>query len=179
MPAERGGPGAGATAAGGDRQVLEERARRLARPVDPPPAADTVSVITFGLANETYAVEARYVLQVFRLTGLAPLPGAQTMVSGVTSWRGGLLTVLDLRPALGVSVAALSDLSRVIVMGDQRLAFGILADAVLDLVTVPRAAIRTPPAGVAASRDLLRGVTGDAVLVLDAEALLRLHRAKV
>lgn len=157
------------------RQVLEERARALARPAAPPPTGDTLELMTFALANEVYAVESRYVAAVFRLTDLSPLPGAKSPVFGVTAWRGELLTILDLRAALGLSLAALNDLSRVIVLGKDRPAFGILADAARELVTLPAREVRDPPDWVAAQQEFLRGVTADAVLVLDAVKLLQVH----
>lgn len=157
------------------RQVLEERARALARPVAPPPAGDMLELMTFALANEVYAVESRYVAAVFRLTDLSPLPGAKPPMFGVTAWQGELLTILDLRAALGLSLAALNDLSRVIVLGKDRPAFGILADAARELVTLPAWEVRDPPDWVAAQREFLRGVTADAVLVLDAVKLLQVH----
>lgn len=157
------------------REVLEERARTLAQPAAAPPAADRLELLTFALANEVYAVESRYVIAVFRLTDLSPLPGAEPPVFGVTGWRGELLTILDLRRLLGLSVAALNDLSRVIVIGEARPAFGILADGARELVALPASDVREPPEGVAAKREYLRGVTPGAVLVLDAGALLRVH----
>lgn len=155
--------------------MLEERARALARPAVPPSAGDTLELITFALADEVYAIESRCVLALVPLADLSPLPGAEPPVFGVTVWRGGLLTILDLRRVLGLSVAALNDLSRLIVLGENRPAFGILADAVHDLVALPTSAVRQPPEGVAARREYLRGVTADAVLVLDAERLLHLR----
>lgn len=157
------------------REVLEERARALARPVNPAPAGETLELVTFALANEVYALESRYVVAVFPLADLAPLPGAEAPVFGVTAWRGELLTVLDLRRVLGVSVADLTDLSRVIVVGEERPAFGILADSVREVVTLPPAALRAPPEGIEAKLGHLRGVTAEAVLVLDAHALLGHH----
>jgi purine-binding chemotaxis protein CheW len=167
--------GATSTAPEQVRAVLEERARALARPVGTAAPIDELEAVTFALANERYAIESRYVFEVFRLEDLSPLPGAEPPVFGVTAWRGELLTILDLRGALGLSVTALHDLSRVIVLGEERPAFGILADAVHELVTLPAAQVREPPEGVAAKREYLRGVTADAVLVLDAEQLLRIH----
>jgi len=156
------------------RAILEERARVLARPSAPLPVGERLEVLTFVLANEIYAIESRYVHQVFRLQELAPLPGAELPVFGVTAWRGELLTIVDLRPVLGLRVAALDDLSRVIVLGAERPEFGILADAVREIVTLPAAEVRAPPEGLAAKRDYVRGMTGEAVLVLDAQKLVRL-----
>ena len=159
----------------GPVEVLEERARALARPIAPPPAGDTLQAITFALAGETYAIESRYVIEVFRLKELSPLPGAEAPVFAVTAWRGALLVMLDLRSVLGLPISALNDLSRVIVMGTDRPAFGILADAVRDLVTFTASEVRPRAEGVAASGEYVRGVTTGAVLVLDAGRLLSLH----
>jgi purine-binding chemotaxis protein CheW len=155
------------------RALLDERARLLARPVAAAVTAD-VELVTFALASERYALESRYVVEVLRLADLALLPGAQPPVIGVTAWRGGLLTILDLRPLLGVANEALNDLGRVIVLGESHAVLGILADAVQDLIGVAASAIREPPQGVAVRREYLRGVTGEALLVLDAGKLLRL-----
>lgn len=166
----------GATSAAPEqvRAVLEERARALARPVGTPTPIDQLEAVTFALANEVYAIESRYVVEVFRLGELSPLPGAKPPVFGVTAWRGELLTILDLRTVLGLRVTALNDLSRMLVLGADRPVFGILADAVRDLVTLPASEVRQLPEGVGPKREYLRGVTANAVLVLHAEQVLRL-----
>jgi purine-binding chemotaxis protein CheW len=158
-----------------DRLTLEERARVLARPLDPPVTGEQVQLITFRLGAETYGIEARFLQAVFRLREFSPIPGARPPISGVTPWRGELLTILDLRGILGVSAEGLSDLSRVLVLGQTTAAFGVLADAVDDVRSISTAAIQPPAEGVAIVRDYLRGITGDALLVLDAAELLRLH----
>jgi purine-binding chemotaxis protein CheW len=155
------------------RQVLEERARALARPPMPVPG-DVLEVITFALANETYAIESRFVFEVFRLEQLATLPGATLPVFGVTVRRGELLTILDLRTVLGLPVTALNDLSRVLVLGVNHPTAGVLVDAVLEIVTLPTVSVQAPPDGMATKRDYLRGMTTGAVLVLDGQRLLRL-----
>lgn len=157
------------------RALLEERARVLARPVGRGPGGGTVEAVSFVLADERYAIESRFVVEVFPLADLALLPGAKAPVLGVTGWRGGLLTVLDLRPLLGISTTALNDLGRVIVIGEARAAFGILVDSVREIVSLRECDVRAPPDGVAVRRDYVRGVTGDALVVLDGGRLLRLH----
>ena len=169
-----GRTGAGDATAEHVRRVLDQRARELARPIAAPAAGQRLEAVTFALANERYAIESRYVVEVFRLRELTPLPGATLPVFGVTAWRGDLLTILDLRTVLGLPVSALNDLSRVLVLGLDRAAFGVLADGVHDLVALSASDIREPPAGAAGKRDYSRGMTPDAVLVLDGERLLRL-----
>ena len=157
------------------QQVLEERARALAKPAHPDPSGDTIEVVLFDLEGETYALEASSVWEVFRLEALSPLPGAKPPVFGVTSWRGAVLTILDLRQVLGLPAGGVTDLSRVILLGTRRPAFGILADAVHELVVLRRHDVRAPPEGVALKREYLAGITGDAVPVLAGHELLRRH----
>ncbi|MBI4538711.1 MAG: chemotaxis protein CheW [Gemmatimonadetes bacterium] len=156
------------------RAMLDERARMLARAPEAP-RAGALELLTFTLAGEVYAVESRYVVEVFRLRELAALPAAEPPVFGVTAWRGELLTILDLRPVLDLASGGLDDLSLVLVLGEDRPAFGVLAGAVHDLVRLDAAAVREPPPGVAVKREYLRGVTADAVIVLEATALLERH----
>lgn len=167
---------AGETAASPERvrEILEDRARALARPAALPSSGAAIEAITFTLANETYAVESRHVFEVFRLEDLSPLPGAKPPVFAVTAWRGDLLTILDLRTVLGLAVTTLNDLSRVIVLGAERPAFGILADTVQQLMTIATAAVQLVPEDRGRKWDFLRGMTPGAVLVLDGERLLQL-----
>jgi len=156
------------------REILKARARTLAVPLDREREA-TEDVVLFELSSETYALDARYVWEVFRLTALSALPGAQPPVLGLAAWRGNLLTILDLRQVLGVPVRDLTDLSSVIVLGEERPAFGILADAVGRIAAVRREDVREPPEGVAARRKYVKGITGDAIIVLAGEILLAEH----
>lgn len=157
-------------------EVLAARARALARPATPAAERDQVHLLSFSLAGERYAIELPYVVQVFRLRSLALLPGATAPTLGVTSWRGELLAVLDLRQILGLSARGLDDLGFAVVLGDERAPLGVLADSVSGTLAMSRAQVRPPAEGVAVQRDFVRGVTGDALLVLDAARLLEAQR---
>jgi purine-binding chemotaxis protein CheW len=156
------------------RERLQERARHLARPLTTTVGRDQLEVVTFTLAAETYAIESRHVIEVFRLRELAPLPGARQPITGLTAWRGDLLVVLDLRPVVGLPATSLNDLGRVVVLGRERHAFGILADAARDVTALDASQLRPPPEGSQARDGIVRGMTSDAVLLLDGDAVLRL-----
>jgi purine-binding chemotaxis protein CheW len=151
------------------RRVLEERARRLARPPAEAAAEEPLEVLVFARGGERFAVETRHVVEVFRLRALTPLPGAEARVAGLTAWRGEILAVHDLRP--GGAAGAEGAEPRVVVLGGDDPAFGLVADAVEGLLLLaPADVLPLPPA--ARPRDPLRGVAGDGLLVLDAEALV-------
>lgn len=158
----------------GTRAILERRAARLAQPTVIDVNRDARDVITFRLGSENCAIDAALVLNVFRLGGLAFLPGAPSPIHGVTMWRGEVLTLLDIRASLGISTNALTDLGRVIVVGRGRAAFGFLADRVEGVRAINPADIHTSPGHSPARHPLVSGITSDALLVLDGERILAL-----
>jgi purine-binding chemotaxis protein CheW len=157
------------------RALMDERARFLARvPAETVPAAAMLEVVTFHLAGERYAIEAPHVREVIRLIELTPLPGAPDFFAGVTNLRGHILAVIDLGKFFGLADKGLTDLTRVIVLGAERAEFGILADAAPE-VTRLRADQVLEALGSVAGKDALalRGVTAEALLLLDGAALLQ------
>jgi len=154
------------------RGVLDARARALARP--PARRQDRqLTLVTFALGQETYALEARYVFGLRKLTDLALLPRASAPMVGLTVWRGALLKVIDLRPVLGLPVDPVHDLAWIIAVGEERAAIGLLTGVGRDLLTVAHGDLAPPREGVAPHRAYLRGITPTAALLLDAAALLR------
>lgn len=153
--------------------IMDRRTRELARPLQTTTRAAGMLLLHFSLGGERLAVEARFLLGVAKVTMLSALPGAEPPVRGVTVWRGELLTVLDIRPNLGISTAALSDLTRILVLGERRARFGLLVDSVSDVADLSTSDLLPVPSGSLA-RDYLLGVTADAGLVLDGQRLLQL-----
>ena len=155
------------------RETLRERARHLAQPLVEASFTKRIDAVSFSLGRELYAIDARHVFAVFRLESLTPLPGARPPVAGVTPWRGDVLTVLDIRGLVGATVTALDDLARVIVLGTDRPELGLLADRMEDPLQLDAGSVH-PLSAERAGRgsEILRGVTSDAVVVLDAPALL-------
>ena len=153
--------------------LMARRTRDLARPVQAVAEQSGRLVVFFTLGGERLAIEARWLLGVAKLTTLADLPGAEPPVRGVTVWRGELLTVLDIRSVLGISTAVLTDLTRVLVLGDRRARFGLLVDAVGDVEELSGVdLLPAVPGGLAG--EYLMGVTADAGLVLDGARLMQL-----
>jgi purine-binding chemotaxis protein CheW len=158
------------------QKILSQRALQLAAHDVETARLLSVDHIVFRLGRETYAIETALVVGVFRLTGLARLPGSREPLYGVTLWRGEILTVFDLRAMLGVSTSTLNDLGRVIVIGGERVCFGFLADSVTGEVPVIPSYVHPLPGS---ENLLVRGITPEAVIVLNPEQLLLLpeHRS--
>ena len=73
-----------------------------------------------------------------------------------------------------VDLFAQTDPTRVLVLGDDRAEFGVLADAAHDITTLRVDEIHAAPdSATGVGREYLRGVTADALIVLDGAALLQ------
>ena len=156
--------------ADGRRDVLEFRARQLARvPPEPPRAGEVLELVGVVLAGERYGIESQFVREVARLTRFTPVPGTPPFVVGVTNLRGEILALFDLRHLLGLAVG-LTDLSRIVVLGERRREFGLLADSASEILYVPGHSLAQTE--MAWGRAYVRGVTPDGVIVLSGETLL-------
>lgn len=158
-----------------DMKILEGRARILARPAEDEVRADRLELLVFALSGESYALETRSVREVTRFTDFTAIPGSPKALVGVTNLRGEILPVFDLRRLTDMASKSLTDLSRLLVLGEEdRAELGLLADEVREVRPVPRSDIFAPPEALAAAgRRLLLGVTRDAVMVIDGDRLLR------
>jgi purine-binding chemotaxis protein CheW len=155
-------------------EILETRARTLAKRQEEPAAAPSMRVLVFQVGAERYALDTERIHGVLRLAELTPLPDAPPHVVGITNIRGEIVPLFDLRLLLGRGRQALTDLARVIVVGEEQPEFGLIADEASEIVDLPLHEIHAPSASVTgADREVVHGVTKDAVTVLASDALCR------
>ncbi len=156
-----------------DELILQARARSLAQvPVE---AVDTesVEVVAFMLAYETYGIETVYVNEVYPLKHLTPLPCTPPFVAGIINAHGQVLSVIDIKTFFELPAKGLTDLNKVIIISHGAMKFGILADAVLDVRTIPLGTIQPALPTLSGIREhYLRGITPDRLIILDAVNLL-------
>ena len=153
--------------------VMIERARSLARVPDPVPDSDEIlELMIIYFEAERFAIETKFIHEVYRVGALTPVPGGPPFLAGVTNMRGAVLAVLDFRIFFGIPSERKSQ-SQIVVLGDQRPEYGILVDEVREVTTLRIDDVAEAPGSIhGASRDYLLGVTADAMLVLDGEKLL-------
>jgi len=151
-----------------DADQLAARTRQLAQAVELPVEVGR-RVLTFRLDAEMYGWPVENVRAINRISFLTPVPSAPAYYRGVTSLRGQVLSVMDLRIYLGQTTAAPrvdSGPKLLIVIGGAGLEIGVLADDVFEVITLPPDALTNHAA------DLILGVTAKGLSVVNAEALL-------
>jgi purine-binding chemotaxis protein CheW len=159
------------------KQILRARAQALARePHEEALNQETVEVVEFLLAYETYGVESFCVREVYPLKAFTPLPCTPPFVLGLINIRGQILSVIDLKKFFDLPEKGLTDLNKVIVVHDATMAFGILADAILGVRSIPLKDIQPSLPTLTGIREAyLKGVTRERLVLLDAGKLLADH----
>lgn len=153
--------------------VLRMRARALARPPEHAIQEKTIELLEFQLAKERYALEMRYVLEVYPLRDLTPLPGTPPFLRGVVNVRGRILPVIDMKRFFALPETGITDLHRVVLVHGSGVEMGVLADVVAGVRRVPVNRIQpSPPTPVGIRAEYLMGVTDDRLIVLDMNRVL-------
>ncbi|MBI2876232.1 MAG: purine-binding chemotaxis protein CheW [Candidatus Tectomicrobia bacterium] len=156
------------------KRILRGRARALSREpeAERSPSGD-IEIVEFLLAYERYGLESCWIHEVYPLKGLTPLPGTPPFVLGITNIRGQILSVIDLKKLFGLPEKGLTDLNQVIILHHDPMEFGLLADAILGVRSIAREEIQPSlPTLMGIREEYLKGVTGERVVILDAERLL-------
>src|SRR5262245_49439372 len=121
-----------------DREVLRARARILARPLTAPvDSRGTFDLLGFRLAQESYAVEQRFVQKVAPLKELTALPGTPAFMRGIVNVQGRILPVFDLKGFFELPEKGLADLHQIIVLEGHGLELGLLVDVITGEFSIP------------------------------------------
>ena len=112
-------------------------------------ASGELEALTFGIAGETFALEASIVREILDLQPETAVPGARAFVGAVVNFRGRVIPLADLRFAFGMPLTAPTIDSRIVVVeleieGTPVLA-GIKTDKVIEVRTLIRNDSEAPP----------------------------------
>jgi purine-binding chemotaxis protein CheW len=134
--------------------------------------------LLFSLAGSLYAVESRFVAEVGRAPRTTLVPHTPPWVRGVTSLRGDVVSVVDLRTFIGLDPTS-THTGRLLLarLPDEDFSVGLLVDRVDQIASVPADDVRPPDAPIegALARCLVGTceVASQFVAVLDLERFMR------
>jgi purine-binding chemotaxis protein CheW len=156
------------------KNILKTRAKALAQePKEKETVEKYVEVVEFLLSYEKYAIESSYVREIYPLKNLTPLPCTPPFILGIINAHGQIISVMDIKKFFELPEKGLSDLNKVIILHNDAMEFGILADVILGVRRIPLSDIQPSlPTLTGIREDYLKGVTGEQVVILDAKKLL-------
>lgn len=148
--------------------ILKTRAEKLAKPVKDTTVSGDLEILKFTLANEIYAFETKYIKEVLELKELVPLPLTPNFVKGIICLRGEIISVLDIKTFFNLQFQGITDLNRVIILRLNEMAFGILADKILNVENIFSSHLhKSLLSSNSILGDYILGVTSDRLTVLD------------
>ncbi len=104
----------------------------------------TVSLITFRLGSEWYALPLAAVREVVRGAQITYLPSAPAAVAGILNLRGNIVAAVDPQRVLGLPASARGEHSRVILLAAQGVEAGVVVDEVGSVAAVPVSQMEPP-----------------------------------
>jgi purine-binding chemotaxis protein CheW len=171
---ERPSQGPGGRASEEMKRILKARAQELAREGEKAKTnEESIEIVEFLLAYEKYGIESSYVREIHPLKELTPVPCTPPFVLGIISVRGQIVSVIDMKKFFDLPEKGLTDLNKVIIVHDETMEFGILADSILGVRKIPREEIQPPlPTLTGIGADYLMGMTKEPMVVLDMAKIL-------
>jgi purine-binding chemotaxis protein CheW len=138
----------------------------------------TSEFVSFAIGDDQYGVDIMAVREIKGWSAISHLPGQPEYVRGVLNLRGSMVPIIDLRRRFGQSLTEATPLHIAIIVQIDAQPIGLLADRVLDIVSVDAAQIRpVPQVGAAAHMGFLSGlvtIDDNMIALIDLPRLLSL-----
>ncbi|WP_078547091.1 chemotaxis protein CheW [Litchfieldia alkalitelluris] len=143
---------------------------------------DITKVIVFQLVNEEYVFPIENVRSIEKLQPITRVPHTLEFVKGVINLRGVIIPILDLRKLFGMTEAAYTDQTRIIIITHDDYEVGLIVDSANDVLDIPNDSIEQQPEIVGTLKvEYINGVVkvDDRLLImLTLEHILQLNHMK-
>jgi len=137
---------------------------------------EVLQFVTFTLNNEEYAVDILSVQEINRITEITKIPNSPDYVEGVVNLRGKVIPVINLRKKFSFEEKLIDDTSRIIIMDIQDITYGVIVDAVSEVLRVPSSTVEpTPPMSSEANSKFIKGLAkldGRLIILIDIDNLI-------
>jgi purine-binding chemotaxis protein CheW len=162
-------------------EVFRDRARNLAAAHASGDRSGLDAFAVIRLDGEIFGLALHLVREFSHLRGITPVPCCPAHILGNMNLRGNILTLVDIRPALGM--ASEGELHEVVVVRAGEVLLGLPAAEIVDVVHLaPTEITAVPIASKHAGKAYCSGVAtigGRAMGILDMEKLLAANELRV
>lgn len=157
-----------------DDQILKERAKKVAHKAATAQQSITETpMVEFLLFPERYAVDAGFVREVLTIKEITPVPGLPDFVIGVINFRGTIISIINLKILFGLKAKGLTEMNKAILLRNDQMEFGLIADGIIGSVTVALDQLSAPPLTLSdIGAEFMTGLTKSGAIMLDAARML-------
>jgi purine-binding chemotaxis protein CheW len=132
--------------------------------IKPEQGEEIVEILTFNLLKEEFAFKVSQLAEILRFQWITLVPNVPPYILGITSLRGKIIPVIDLKHRLSLTPSPADDARKgkiLIVKGPKGL-IGVAADKVTGVVRVAKSEILPPPSHLSEAE--LKFISGIAVV---------------
>lgn len=133
-------------------------------------------LVVFKLNDEEFGVPITQVREINRLAKPTKIPKSPSFVEGVINLRGQIIPIIDLKKRFDLELGEYTSEARIIVVEVQEQVFGVIVDAVSEVLRISGQEIeKTPAMATAIDAQYIAGVgkVGERLLIiLDIDKLL-------
>lgn len=155
-------------------KILKQRARVLSQgSIQTEGDVKKLELVEFVLAYENYAIESKYISEVYLLSELTPIPCTPKFVIGIINVRGRIISVIDLKVFFDLPSKGIADFNKLIIIKSEAREFGIVADSITGIRSIPVSEIQPSLSTLTGVRErYLKGILTDRTIFLDAATIL-------
>ncbi len=99
--------------------------------------------VVFSLGKEKYGIDIQKVTIIEKMLPIARVPKSANYIKGVINLRGEIILTVDLRIRFGFPEAKYSDDTRIIIIKNGDMCYGIIVDIVDEVIELPSASIES------------------------------------
>lgn len=155
------------------KNILKERAECLSKIIeDKELKNETIELVPFQLDQENFALETKYVKEVYPLKDYTFVPCAPNFLYGLTNVRRKILPIIDLKVFFGLSNDRNTE-KKLLILSNNEIEFAILTDGFSGIKIVQKDELQmTLPTLTGIRQDFLKGLLIDGTVILDGQKLL-------
>ncbi|MFQ5461645.1 MAG: chemotaxis protein CheW [Phycisphaerae bacterium] len=131
-------------------QGLEDAVQTVSDRAASPSSAGSLGsqVVSFRLANEEYGLDIMKVREIILMGEITQVPEVPEYVCGLINLRGKVIPIVDLRRRFGLDIGDATEHTRIMVVNTNETTFGIIVDAVNEVLRIDAGEVSPPPTGL-------------------------------
>ncbi len=101
--------------------------------------------LSFRIADEFYAIEIRYVKEIFGIQKITSVPNVREYIKGIINLRGIIIPIVDVRLRFKLTETEYDEKTCIIVVNYNETPIGLIVDEVSEVLNLPESKIKPPP----------------------------------
>lgn len=136
-----------------ERQIFQERAKNLRRPIDDQDFAGLVPLAVISLNGEYFGANLETIREFTDIHHITPIPCTPPHIVGNMNLRGEILTLVNIRGLVNLPLQTSQVLSQAMIVKINDIVAGIIVEGIFDVIYLKESEIKTIPTAVHLKQD--------------------------